>query len=80
MAPVGPHDLAAIVDPVGDGVRGAGDIDRGEAAAAIEEAMLPSAVVVPPVVKIFKCVEESQSSMMDVEDEHNRMRAAFGLM
>jgi hypothetical protein len=31
------------------------------------------------VVKIFKCVEESQSSMMDVGDEHNRMRAAFGL-
>jgi transposase InsO family protein len=31
------------------------------------------------VVKIFKCVEESQSSMMDVEDEHYRMGAAFGL-
>jgi len=31
------------------------------------------------VVKILKCVEESQSSMMDVEDEHNRMDAAFGL-
>jgi hypothetical protein len=31
------------------------------------------------VVKIFKCVEESQSSMMDVENEHNRMGAAFGL-
>jgi hypothetical protein len=31
------------------------------------------------VVKIVKCVEESQSSMMDVEDEHNHMRAAFGL-
>jgi len=30
-------------------------------------------------VKIFKCVEESQSSMMDVEDEHNRMGAAFAL-
>jgi hypothetical protein len=31
------------------------------------------------MVKIFKFVEESQSSMMDVEDEHNRMGAAFGL-
>jgi len=31
------------------------------------------------VVKIFKCVEGSRSSMMDVEDEHNHMRAAFGL-
>jgi hypothetical protein len=31
------------------------------------------------VVKIFKCVEESQSSMMDAEDEHNRMGTAFGL-
>jgi hypothetical protein len=31
------------------------------------------------VVKIFKCVEGSQSSMMDVEDEHNHMGAAFGL-
>ena len=31
------------------------------------------------VVKIFKFVEESQSSMMDVEDEHYRMGAAFGL-
>jgi hypothetical protein len=27
----------------------------------------------PRVVKIFKFVEESQSSMTDVEDEHNRM-------
>jgi hypothetical protein len=31
------------------------------------------------VVKIFKCVEGSRFSMMDVEDEHNHMRAAFGL-
>src|SRR6516165_6117313 len=31
------------------------------------------------VVKIFKCVEGSRSSMMDVEGEHNHMRAAFGL-
>ena len=31
------------------------------------------------MVKIFKCVEGSRSSMMDVEDEHNHMRAAFGL-
>jgi len=31
------------------------------------------------VVKIFKCVEGSRSSMMDVEDEHNHMRATFGL-
>ena len=31
------------------------------------------------VVKIFKCAEGSRYSMMDVEDEHNRMRAAFGL-
>src|SRR5215831_6073342 len=31
------------------------------------------------MVKIFKSVEGSRSSMMDVEDEHNRMRAAFGL-
>jgi hypothetical protein len=32
-----------------------------------------------PAVKIFKCVGGSRSSMMDVEDEHNHMRAAFGL-
>jgi hypothetical protein len=31
------------------------------------------------VVKIFKCVEGSRSSMMDVEDEHNHMRPAFRL-
>ena len=31
------------------------------------------------MVKIFKCAERSRSSMMDVEDEHNHMRAAFGL-
>jgi hypothetical protein len=31
------------------------------------------------VVKIFKCVEESRSSMMDIEDEHNHMRAASRL-
>jgi hypothetical protein len=31
------------------------------------------------MVKIFKCAERSRSSMMDVEDEHNQMRAAFGL-
>jgi len=31
------------------------------------------------VVKIFKCVEGSRSSMMDVQGEHNHMRAAFGL-
>jgi len=33
------------------------------------------------MVKIFKCAESerSRSSMMDVEDEHNHMRAAFGL-
>jgi len=33
----------------------------------------------PRMVKIFKCAERSRSSMMDVEDEHNHMRAAFGL-
>jgi hypothetical protein len=33
----------------------------------------------PRVVKIFISVEGSRSSMMDVEDEHNHMRAAFGL-
>jgi hypothetical protein len=33
----------------------------------------------PRMVKIFKCVERSRSSIMDVEDEHNHMRAAFGL-
>jgi hypothetical protein len=33
----------------------------------------------PRVVKIFKCVEGSRSSMMDIEDERNHMRAAFGL-
>jgi len=33
----------------------------------------------PRVVKILKSVEGSRSSMMDVEDEHNHMRAAFGL-
>jgi len=31
------------------------------------------------MVKIFKCAERSRFSMMDVEDEHNHMRAAFGL-
>jgi hypothetical protein len=31
------------------------------------------------MVKIFKCAERSRYSMMDVEDEHNHMRAAFGL-
>jgi hypothetical protein len=31
------------------------------------------------MVKIFKCAERSRSSMMDVESEHNHMRAAFGL-
>ena len=31
------------------------------------------------MVKIFKCAERSRSSMMDVEDEHNHMRPAFGL-
>jgi organic radical activating enzyme len=31
------------------------------------------------MVKIFKCAERSRSSMMDVENEHNHMRAAFGL-
>ena len=31
------------------------------------------------MIKIFKCAERSRSSMMDVEDEHNHMRAAFGL-
>ena len=30
-------------------------------------------------VKIFKCVGGLWSSMMDVEDEHNHMRAAFDL-
>jgi hypothetical protein len=29
--------------------------------------------------KYSKCVDGSRSSMMDVEDEHNHMRAAFGL-
>jgi hypothetical protein len=33
----------------------------------------------PRVVKIFKCVDGSRSSMMDVEDEHNHMRPAFGI-
>ena len=31
------------------------------------------------MVKISKCAEESRSSMMDIEDEHNHMCAAFGL-
>jgi MFS family permease len=31
------------------------------------------------MVKIFKCAERSRFSMMYVEDEHNHMRAAFGL-
>ena len=31
------------------------------------------------VIKIFECVEESRSSMMDVEHEHNHIGAAFGL-
>jgi hypothetical protein len=31
------------------------------------------------MVKISKCAEGSRSSMMDVEDEHNQLRAAFGL-
>jgi response regulator RpfG family c-di-GMP phosphodiesterase len=33
----------------------------------------------PRMVKISKCAEGSRSSMMDVEGEHNHMRAAFGL-
>ena len=28
---IAPYDLAAIVDPVGEGLGGAGDIDGGEA-------------------------------------------------
>jgi hypothetical protein len=31
------------------------------------------------MVKIFKSVEGSRPSMMDVEDERNHVRAAFGL-
>ena len=34
-----PHDLAAIVDPVGGGDRSTGEIDRGEATAGVEETM-----------------------------------------
>jgi hypothetical protein len=39
----------------------------------------PDAVYAHRMVKIFKCAERSRSSMMDVEDEHNHVRAAFGL-
>jgi len=45
MEPVIPYDLAAIVDPEGLGEGGAGDIDGGEAAATIEEAMSPEGIV-----------------------------------
>ena len=38
------HDLAAVIDPDGKGLTGPRDIDGGEAAAAIEEAMAPGAV------------------------------------
>src|SRR5215469_14538619 len=43
-----PYDLAAIVDPGGVGTGGTGDIDGGEAAAAIEKAMVPGSVGVLP--------------------------------
>ena len=33
------HDLATVVDPVGNGAESPGSIDRGEAAACIQEAM-----------------------------------------
>ena len=35
-----PDDLAAVVDPVGDSVNSAGDIDGGETAAALIGAKL----------------------------------------
>jgi hypothetical protein len=38
-----------------------------------------SAVPQPRMVKLFKCAERSRYSMMDVEDDHNHMGAAFGL-
>ena len=31
------------------------------------------------MVKILECGEGPRFSMMDIEDEHNHMRAAFGL-
>ena len=34
-----PYDLAANVDPLGDGAAGTGDIDRGEAAVTVEKAV-----------------------------------------
>src|SRR5215471_6905966 len=34
-----PYDLAVIVDPVGDGIDGAGDIDGGEATTGVEVTM-----------------------------------------
>ena len=36
-----PDDLAAIVDPIGHGCRGAGDIERDERGAVCEKAMQP---------------------------------------
>ena len=36
---VAPYDLAAIVDPVGGGIGGAREIDRGETAANVENTM-----------------------------------------
>ena len=40
VAALCPYDLAAIVDPEGTGrTDGAGDIDRGKAAGAVEEAI-----------------------------------------
>jgi len=43
------------------------------------ENILSEDVRIPRMVKIFKSAEGSRPYMMDVEDEHNHMRSAFGL-
>jgi hypothetical protein len=44
-----PYDLAAVVHPAGEGIEGTGDIDRSEAAIAVEETMgSPGDVYVQP--------------------------------
>jgi hypothetical protein len=42
-----PYDLAAVGDPVGVGLAGAGNRDRGEAAAGVEETTLKGLHALP---------------------------------
>jgi hypothetical protein len=43
-----PYDLAAIIDPVGDGIDGVGEIDGGEAAVHIQEEAMSHKVAEKP--------------------------------